>query len=350
VLGLAGESGCGKSTVATSVLRLLPSSAEVSGRIELAGENVLEMTWGQLRRVRWADASMVFQGALHSLNPVQRVDRQVAEPIVLHERVSTAQARSRARALLGQVGIPESRAADYPHQLSGGQRQRVMIAMALACNPKVLIADEPTTALDVMVQAQILALLTELVRERGLGLIIISHDLSVLGTQCDRVAVMYAGKVVESGPARSVFDSARHPYSAGLSAVFPTIGQPQSRYRPEGVPGDPPDLTEQIVGVCLRAALRPGERRVHRHRAAAGHRRAPRSGLLPPPGRHPMTEILCADNVHVSFRRGSTRAVDGVTLRVPPGRDPGCRRGVRVRKVDPLPGLTGSGPGERRIG
>ncbi len=251
VVGLAGESGCGKSTVAASVLRLLPPSAQVSGRIQLADANVLEMTWGQVRRVRWAEASMVFQGALHSLNPVQRVDRQVAEPIEVHERVTKREARLRAQELLGQVGIPASRASAYPHQLSGGQRQRVMIAMALACNPKVLIADEPTTALDVMVQAQIMALLKGLVRDRGLGLIIISHDLSVLGTECDRVCVMYAGKVVESGPSRSVFDAARHPYSAGLSAVFPTIGQQQSRYRPEGLPGDPPDLTMPITGCAF---------------------------------------------------------------------------------------------------
>lgn len=163
----------------------------------------------------------------------------------------------------GQVGIPASRAAAHPHQLSGGQRQRAMIAMALAYNPKVLIAEGPTTALDVMVQAQVLALLKGLVRDRGLGLIIISHDLSVLGTECDRVCVLYAGRVVESGPARSVFDAARHPYSAGLSAVFPTIGQQQSRYRPEGLAGDPPDLTMPISG-CAFAPDAPARQRQDR--------------------------------------------------------------------------------------
>ncbi len=251
VVGLAGESGCGKSTVASSVLRLLPASATVSGRIVLEGESVLDMTWGRVRDIRWAQASMVFQGALHSLNPVQRVLRQVAEPILLHEQVSKDEARSRAIDLLAQVGIPASRATAYPHQLSGGQRQRVMIAMSLACNPKLLIADEPTTALDVMVQAQILALLKDLVRERGLGLVIISHDLSVLAAECDRVNVMYAGRVVESGDAKGVFDAPRHPYAAGLSGAFPTIGELESRYRPAGLEGDPPDLAELPDGCAF---------------------------------------------------------------------------------------------------
>ncbi len=249
IVGLAGESGCGKSTVASSVLRLLPSTAEVSGRVMIDGRDVLTMTWGEVRAVRWAAASMVFQGALHSLNPVQKVVRQIVEPIVLHEKVTAREARNRAVDLLGQVGIPASRADAYPHQLSGGQRQRVMIAMALACNPRLLIADEPTTALDVMVQAQILDLLRSLVRERGLGLVVISHDLSVLGHECDRVAVMYAGRVVESGPASGVFATPRHPYSAGLSGAFPTIGEAASRYHPAGLEGDPPDLAD-LPGGC----------------------------------------------------------------------------------------------------
>jgi peptide/nickel transport system ATP-binding protein len=251
VVGLAGESGCGKSTVAASVLRLLPASAEVSGRVLLDGEDVLGMTWGRVRQVRWARASMVFQGALHSLNPVQRVVRQVAEPIVLHRGLGAAEAEARAVDLLGQVGIPANRATAYPHQLSGGQRQRVMIAMALACDPQLLIADEPTTALDVMVQAQILDLLQELVRERGLGLLVISHDLSVLADRCDRVAVMYAGRVVESGRAEDVFSRPRHPYSSGLSDAFPTIGEAASRYRPAGLAGDPPDLAALPSGCAF---------------------------------------------------------------------------------------------------
>ena len=258
VVGLAGESGCGKSTVAASVLRLLPASATVRGRILLEGEDVLEMTWGRVRQVRWAEASMVFQGALHSLNPVQRVVRQVAEPVVLHEGLPAKEAEQRAVELLGQVGIPASRATAYPHQLSGGQRQRVMIAMALACGPRLLIADEPTTALDVMVQAQILDLLQELVRERDLGLVVISHDLSVLADRCDRVAVMYAGRVVEQGGAQEVFTHPHHPYAAGLSDAFPTVGEPSSRYRPAGLAGDPPDLADLPSGCafhprCLRA-------------------------------------------------------------------------------------------------
>ncbi|MBK8073959.1 MAG: ABC transporter ATP-binding protein [Kineosporiaceae bacterium] len=251
VVGLAGESGCGKSTVAQAVLRLLPAGTEVTGRVLLDGANVLDMTWGALRRTRWATASMVFQGALHALNPVQRVGRQIAEPIMLHRRVSREAADARVGELLDSVGIPASRASAYPHQLSGGQRQRVMIAMALACDPALLIADEPTTALDVMVQAQILDLLRSLVRERGLGLIVISHDLSVLGTECDRVEVMYAGRVVEHGPARTVFDRPRHPYAEGLSAAFPTIGDAASRFAPRGVPGDPPDLAAELTGCAF---------------------------------------------------------------------------------------------------
>jgi peptide/nickel transport system ATP-binding protein len=240
-LGVAGESGSGKSTLAATVLRLTPASATVGGRVLLDGEDVLGMTFGRLRAVRWAEASIVFQGALHSLNPLHDIGRQVAEPILLHDKAVTRRAaQQRVADLLGQVGLPDRLARSYPHQLSGGQKQRVMIAMALACRPRLLVADEPTTALDVMVQAQVLDLLTALVRDLGLGLVVISHDLAVLASTCDRVAVMYAGRVVEEGPSADVLDRARHPYARALSAAFPTIGDPEARFAPRGLPGDPP--------------------------------------------------------------------------------------------------------------
>ena len=241
-VGVAGESGCGKSTLASTVLRLQPSNAEVTGQVLVEGEDVLDMRWGDLRALRWAGASMVFQGAMHSLNPVRRVGIQIAEPIRLHdESVSPDAADTRVAELLEQVGLPAARAAAYPHELSGGQRQRVMIAMALACRPRLLVADEPTTGLDVMVQAQVLTLLTDLVRELDLGLLMISHDLSALSSTCDRVVVMYGGRVVEEGTAAEVFDDPRHPYSAALAGAFPRVGDPAARFAPAGLPGDPPD-------------------------------------------------------------------------------------------------------------
>jgi peptide/nickel transport system ATP-binding protein len=197
---------------------------------------------GRLRAVRWTSASIVFQGALHALNPVQRISKQIAEPMLLHRtQTSKPAAIRRVRELLEQVGLPGDRADAYPHQLSGGQRQRVLIAMALACDPDLLIADEPTTALDVMVQAQVLALLHDLRRERGLSMIFITHDLSVLTDVCDELLVMYAGRVVEEGPSHELFRSAQHPYTRALAAAFPTIGDPSSRMQPSGLPGDPPD-------------------------------------------------------------------------------------------------------------
>ncbi|PJN00059.1 dipeptide/oligopeptide/nickel ABC transporter ATP-binding protein [Streptomyces sp. CB01201] len=240
-LGMAGESGCGKSTLAMALLRLLPSSATMTGSVLLDGEDVLGMRWGRLRAVRWAGASIVFQGAMHSLNAVHRVGDQLAEPILLHGLAGPDDARARARELLEQVGLPAARADAYPHELSGGQRQRVMIAMALACAPELIVADEPTTALDVMIQAQILRLLDRLVTDRGISLLMISHDLAVLADTCDRLAVMYAGRVVEEGPARQVHAAARHPYGRALSAAFPRVGDPASRRAPRGLPGDPPD-------------------------------------------------------------------------------------------------------------
>ena len=240
-LGLAGESGCGKSSLASAILRLLPKSARVAGSVELAGEDVLTMGWGRLRAVRWAEASIVFQGALHALNPVRRIGEQIAEPILLHDKVTAPVARHRVPALLDQVGLTAATADAYPHELSGGQRQRVMIAMALACSPRLIVADEPTTALDVRIQAQILRLIGELVAEQGISLLVISHDLAVLAEHCDRLAVMYAGRVVEEGPAAEVFAAARHPYSRALANAFPRIGDPASRRGPRGLPGDPPD-------------------------------------------------------------------------------------------------------------
>jgi peptide/nickel transport system ATP-binding protein len=248
-LGLAGESGCGKSTLAGAILRLLPAGTDIKGRILLDGRDVAALNPGGLRAVRWTSGAIVFQGALHALNPVQTVGSQIAEPMLVHKTVSNEKgAKTRTESLLGRVGLPPSRADFYPHQLSGGQRQRVLIAMALACDPLLLIADEPTTALDLMVQAQVLALLAELKSERDLTLVFITHDLSVLTYACQRLAVMYAGRIVEEGPASMVFADSAHPYTRELSAAFPTIGDMSSRLAPSGLGGDPPSPADLPAG------------------------------------------------------------------------------------------------------
>ncbi|MEU3270086.1 ABC transporter ATP-binding protein [Saccharomonospora sp. NPDC006951] len=245
-LGIAGESGSGKSTVAMSVLRLLPRSAKITGEILLAGEDVGGMRWGRLRAVRWSAASIVFQGAMHALNPVRKVGEQIAEPIRLHGETGTAgtgapDVRARVEDLLKQVDLPVGKASAYPHELSGGQKQRVMIAMALACRPDLIIADEPTTALDVIVQAQVLDLLGDLVAERDIGLMLITHDLSVLASACRRIAVMYQGEIVEEGPSATVMGTPRHAHTKALAAAFPTVGDPRSRFAPATAAPLPPE-------------------------------------------------------------------------------------------------------------
>jgi peptide/nickel transport system ATP-binding protein len=241
VLGLAGESGCGKSTIAGAILRLHSARTAIEGEILLDGKDVLALRPGSLRAVRWTGASIIFQGALHALNPVRRIGEQIVEAITVHKLAGEREGRVRAAELLEQVGLPARRIDDYPHELSGGQKQRVMIAMALACNPALVIADEPTTALDVMVQAQVLQLLKGLQRELGLAMLFITHDLSVLVEVADRIAIMYAGRIVEEGPAGDVFHQPAHPYTSALANAFPEIGDARFRGMPSGLGGDPPD-------------------------------------------------------------------------------------------------------------
>jgi peptide/nickel transport system ATP-binding protein len=204
---------------------------------------------GRLRAVRWTELAIVFQGALHTLNPVQRIGQQIGEAIRLHSPgIRGGQVRARVGELLELVGLPARRADEYPHQLSGGQRQRVLIGLALACEPRLLIADEPTTALDVMVQAQVLRLLEDLQARLGLAVIFITHDLSTLAAVCKRIAVMYAGRIVEEGPSHEVFEAPAHPYTRALAAAFPIIGDPAFRMAPSGLAGDPPDPRELPSG------------------------------------------------------------------------------------------------------
>jgi oligopeptide/dipeptide ABC transporter ATP-binding protein len=240
-LGIVGESGCGKTTTALSLVQILPSNARIAGgEINLMGIDLVKKNENQLRRYRWREISIVFQGAMNALNPVQRVIDQIAEPIEQRLGESRSKSVARARELLDLVGIPKKRGSAYPHELSGGMRQRAMIAMALACDPAIVIGDEPTTALDVMVQAQILELLERLRRELGLSLILITHDLSVVAETCDRALVMYAGRVAEEGSVGEIFRRPRHPYTQKLLSSFPNIRT--DRRTLEVIPGSPPDL------------------------------------------------------------------------------------------------------------
>ena len=256
-LALVGESGCGKSMTALSLLRLLPEPGRiVGGEISLDGRDLLRLPDVEMRRIRGNDISMIFQEPMTSLNPVLRIGEQIAEVLRLHQGDTKQQALEQAAELLNQVGIadPKRRLRDYPHQLSGGQRQRIMIAIALACDPKLLIADEPTTALDVTIQAQIMDLLLELKQRQQMATLLISHDLGVVAGNADKLAVMYAGQIVESGTVKRVFENPLHPYTQGLLQCIPRMGQ--QRTLPT-IPGQLPDMREQLEG-CLFLDRCPG--------------------------------------------------------------------------------------------
>ena len=244
-LGLVGETGAGKTTTARAILNLVPNPPGVikNGEIYLDGEDVLKMSASELEKMRGNDVAMIFQDTMTALNPVMTVGDQIGESIQLHQHVSKKEAFEKAKEMLKMVGIAESRAYDYPHQFSGGMKQRVVIAIALACSPKLLIADEPTTALDVTIQAQVLELMKELIRDKDMSMMLITHDLGVVAEVCEDVAVMYAGRIVEQGTADDVFNFTRHPYTEGLFDSLPNLKQRGEELVPiRGLMPDPSDL------------------------------------------------------------------------------------------------------------
>jgi peptide/nickel transport system ATP-binding protein len=281
-LALVGESGCGKSVTSLSILRLIasPPGRTVAGSIRFEGRDLLALSEPQMRDVRGNEISMIFQEPMTSLNPVLTVGRQIAEALVLHRGMSRAEAHARAVEMLKLVHIPEParRAGEYPHQMSGGMRQRVMIAMALACGPKLLIADEPTTALDVTIQAQILDLMRELQSKTGAAIMLITHDLGVVAEMAQRVVVMYAGRKVEEAPVEVLFAQPLHPYTQGLMNSIPRLGEADSleRKRLAEIPGMVPSLREPIPGCafasrCPHAVERCGREAPPLEAKAPGH-------------------------------------------------------------------------------
>ncbi|SEF18964.1 ABC transporter ATP-binding protein [Jiangella alba] len=332
-LAVVGESGSGKSVTMMAALGLLPENAEVAGSIRLRGRELLAMDERELRSVRGAEIGVIFQDPMSSLNPVHTVSRQIAEAIRAHADVSRGAAHARAVELLGEVGIPDprTRADDYPHQFSGGMRQRVMIAMALACSPRVLVADEPTTALDVTVQAQIVDLVDRIRRDRGMAVIWISHDLGVVAQLADRVTVMYAGRVVEQAPCADLFDAAVHPYTAGLLRAMPRLDAPAGSQL-EVIPGGLPDPETQPEG-CVFAP-----RCDHAHEPCA----AARPTLLPlaAGGGH---AVSCHRSGELSAGGGELAAVVGGPLPARVG--PTLRAGTdNVRARGAAAGAAGPGP------
>jgi oligopeptide transport system ATP-binding protein len=254
LVGLVGESGCGKSVTASAIIGLtgMVPNATVSGSIAFQGQDLLALPEDKVRAIRGRDIAMIFQDPVTSLNPVLSIERLMTEGLELHLGMSHADAVKRSIELLGEVGIPKAanRIKDYPHQFSGGMRQRVMIAIALSCNPKLLLADEPTTALDVTIQAQILRLLRQLSREHEAAVIVITHDLGVVAGMCRRILVMYAGRIVESGPAKPLFKTPHHPYTVGLLKSVPRLNEPR-RETLQTISGLPPDLAHLPPGCAF---------------------------------------------------------------------------------------------------
>jgi oligopeptide/dipeptide ABC transporter ATP-binding protein len=272
-LGMVGESGCGKTTTILALMGLLPPTASVSGTVVFDG---IDLLWAGEQSVaphRWKDVAMVFQGAMNAFDPVRRIGDQIAEPMELHGIATGRDATSRVRELLDTVGISPDRAKSYPHELSGGMRQRAAIAMALACSPRILLADEPTTALDVMVQAQILELLIHLSDELGLALVLVTHDLPIVAQTCTHAAVMYAGRIVEKGPTDALYHGTRHPYTRLLWAATPDL---ESHGDVVSIPGVPPRLDLEIRGCpfaarCDLATERCGSERPELRPVGEGH-------------------------------------------------------------------------------
>jgi peptide/nickel transport system ATP-binding protein len=246
-VGLVGESGCGKTTMLMSAMRLLPANGQITnGQVRFKGTDLLALDEREMRSYRWKEMAIIFQGAMNALNPVMKIGDQIGEAILLHDLMDREQAERRVIELLELVGIPRARRDQYPHQYSGGMRQRAMIAMALACSPDLLFADEPTTALDVMIQAQVLELLRQIQKTLGLAIVLVTHDLGVVAEVCDSVVVMYGGKVAEYGSAERIYNHAEHPYTQRLLASFPDLNRPGDQLA--SIPGTPPRLTELPKG------------------------------------------------------------------------------------------------------